>query len=121
MTNKNSKKVRSSFYEAKVHHETNWNKQNRNQLENENPHLSFADLVNRAKKDDFLQLGRKDRICGLATKEKDNCETNCTAKKYNPEHLQLSQNSSTVISNAIRDNKTISLRKSKLSLILTLE
>ena len=120
MTNKNlkvSKKERSSFHKAKVHHETNWNKQNRNQLENENPHLSFADLVNRAKKDDFLQLGRKDRICGFATEEKDNCETNCTAKKYNPEHLQLSQNSSTVISNAIRDNKTISLRKSKLSLI----
>ena len=117
MTNKNlkvTKKERSSFH---VHHETKWNKQNRNQLENENPHLSFADLVNRAKKDDFLQQGRKDRICGLVTKEKDNFETNCTAKKYNPEHLQLSQNSSTVISNAIRDNKTISLRKSKLSLI----
>ena len=117
MTNKNlkvTKKERSSFH---VHHETKWNKQNRNQLENENTHLSFADLVNRAKKDDFLQQGRKDRICGLVTKEKDNFETNCTVKKYNPEHLQLSQNSSTVISNAIRDNKTISLRKSKLSLI----
>ena len=75
------------------------------------PHLSFADLANKAKRDNFLIQERKE-ICGLFDKRKDNDDAYCT-KNCHPKNVQLPQNLE--ISNAIRYNKTPILRKSKLS------
>ena len=98
-------------FKNETHHEISLTKQNRNQLANENSHLSFADLANKVKRDNILRQGTKE-MCGLFNQREDN-DAYCTTKNCHPKKLQLPQNS--MISNIIPDNKTIILRKSKLN------
>ena len=77
------------------------------------PHLSFADLANKGRKNEFLEHNEAQELCGLIVKHKD--DDACFPKNCHPKNLQLHQNSTKDVMShhIIRDNKTIILRKSK--------